>query len=70
MKKAVGGRWLVVYMCQGSQNLERAEKLLNDEGFLVRSRALNRGASDGAFEIYALESEAQEARDFLLEKGL
>ena len=44
--------------------------MLTEEGFLVRSRALERSVVDGAYEIYALESEAQEARNFLLEKGL
>lgn len=70
MKTGAGGRWLVVYMCRGRQRLEEVERMLTDEGFLVRSRALERGVGDGAYEICALESEAQEARSFLLEKGL
>jgi len=70
MKTGAKGRWLVVYMCRGRQRLDEAEKMLMEEGFLVRSRALERSLVDGAYEIYALESEAQEARNFLLEKGL
>lgn len=70
MKISERGRWMVIYMCHGRQRLELAEQLLREEGFMVRIRALDRTVVDGAYEIYALESKAQEARDFLLEKGL
>lgn len=67
MNRSTNGHWLVVYMCRGLQKAMDMEKLLSDEGFLVRSRAV--GGED-TYEIHALESEAQEARNFILEKGL
>lgn len=67
MNRSANGRWLVVYMCRGRQKAMDMEKLLTDEGSLVRSQVM--GGED-TYEIHALESEAQEARNFILENGL
>lgn len=71
MKSAAGGRWLVVYMTNSQRTAETVEQLLQSEGILVRCRALNREVSGaGTYELCVLASEAQEAREILLERGL
>ncbi len=69
MRTGAKGVWLVVYMTQNLQALEAAEQMLEDEGFLVRRRALQRAVSGGAYELRVLESEAQEARQLIMERG-
>ena len=59
--------WLVVYMCASLQMADAVEQLLYSEGFLVRRREV---LSSGMVELCVLESEAQEAREMLVEKGL
>ena len=59
--------WLVVYMCASLQMADAVEQLLRSEGFLVRRREV---LSSGMVELCVLESEAQEAREMLVEKGL
>ena len=59
--------WLVVYMCASLQMADDVEQLLRSEGFLVRRREV---LSSGMVELCVLESEAQEAREMLVEKGL
>ena len=66
MKMGSGGVWLVIYMTHNLQALEAAERMLTDEGFLVRRRVVS-GA--GTYELCVLESEAQEARQLVMEKG-
>lgn len=69
MRTGAKGVWMVVYMTQDPQALEAAERLLEREGFLVQRRALNRAVSGGAYELRALASEAQEARQLIMENG-
>ena len=67
----MGSLWLVVYMTHSESRADAVERMLQDEGFLVRRRVLNRAISGaGAYELSVLESEAQEARQLLDEKGL
>ena len=50
--------------------LEAAERMLTAEGFLARRRELNRSVSGaGTYELCVLESEAQEARQLIMERG-
>lgn len=67
MKTGAAGVWLVVYMSPSAQMADAVEQLLQSEGFLVRRRAVS--GSD-TYELRVLESEAQEARKLLIEKGL
>lgn len=67
MKTGASGVWLVVYMCTSLQTADAVEQLLHSEGFLVRRREV---LSSGMVELCVLESEAQEARKMLVEKGL
>ena len=71
MKATSGGLWLVVSMTYSQRQADAVEQLLRDEGFLVRVRVLNRAISgSGVFELRVLASEAEDARRFLIERGL
>ena len=71
MKGASEGLWLVVSVAYSQRQADAVEQLLRDEGFLVRVRALNRAISgSGVFELRVLAAEAEEARRFLMERGL
>lgn len=72
MARGDNALWMVVYMAHGKQRADNVESLLQAEGFLVKRRQLDRAISDteGACELLVLKAEAQEAREFLLEKGL
>ena len=70
MRTGAEGLWRVVYMTHRLELLEAAERMLTDEGFLVRRRALHRAVTNGgAYELRVLESEAAEARQLIMEKG-
>ena len=72
MTRGDNALWMVVYMAHGKQRADNVESLLQAEGFLVKRRQLDRTVSEteGACELLVLKSEAQEAREFLLEKGI
>ena len=71
MKGASEGLWLVVSVAYSQRQADAVEQLLRDEGFLVRIRALDRALSgSGVFELRVLAAEAEEARRFLMERGL
>lgn len=71
MKSSSGGVWMVVYMAHNQHQADLVERMLRDEGFLVRMQALNRAVTgSGVFELRVLASEAEEARRFILENGL
>ena len=71
MKGASDGLWLVVSVAYSQRQADAVEQLLRDEGFLVRIRALDRALSgSGVFELRVLAAEAEEARRFLIERGL
>ena len=63
--------WRVIYIARGERQAQNIEDLLRDAGFMIDRR---RGSSEGPqaedIEIRALESEAEEARMFLMEQGL
>ena len=72
MARSDNALWMVVYMAHGKQRADNVESLLQAEGFLVKRRQLDRAVSesDGAYELLVLKSEAQEAREFLMDNGL
>lgn len=72
MARSENALWMVVYMAHGKQRADDVISLLQAEGFLVKRRQLDRSLSetDGSYELLVLKSEAQEAREFLMEKGL
>lgn len=69
--KADSSKWIVIQMARSAEQAETLQRLLADEGFMVRVRPVARqlASGDNYHEVMALSSEAQEARDFLLEKG-
>ena len=63
--------WRVIYIARGEHQAQQIESLLREAGFLVdwkRPDALSDHRED--IEIRALESEAGEARQYLMEQGL
>ena len=68
MRSDAEGLWRVVYVSHSMRELEMVERMLADEGFLVRRRGLEHTVS-GVYELCALDAEAREARQFISEKG-
>lgn len=64
--------WRVISVVHGAKRAAAAQTALEAEGFLVRTRNVDRtlAAQDGVVELLVLESEAREAREFLSENGL
>ena len=63
--------WRVIYIARGEQQAQKIEDLLREAGFLADwKRSDDPGARREDIEIRALESEAEEARQYLLEQGL
>lgn len=63
--------WRVIYIARGEQQAREIEALLTQAGFMVeRKRSLPDGPRQEDIEIKALESEAEEARLYLMEQGL
>ena len=63
--------WRVIYIARGERQAQQIEDLLRQAGFLVdRKRPDQPGARMEDIEIKALDSEAEEARLFLMEQGL
>ena len=62
--------WRVIYIARSEQQARQIEELLSEAGFLVD---WNRPDGDGGrradIEIRALDSEAGEARQYLMEQG-
>lgn len=63
--------WVVIHMAHSLKRCDAAVELLSGEGFMVRSRLIDKALDGGedCYEILALNSEAKEARDFLRERG-
>ena len=63
-------KWVVIYIAHGDDSAGAVNELLVREGFLCRINPIARGsANDSCYEVMALPTEAQEARDFLHENG-
>ncbi len=62
--------WRVIYIARSVQQAEQIEGLLREAGFLVDwKRPDAPGGHREDIEIRALESEAEEARQYLMEQG-
>ena len=61
--------WRVIYIARGEKQAQAIEALLRDAGFMVDRRRTASEAGSEDIEIRALESEAEEARIYLLEQG-
>lgn len=64
--------WMVVHMAKSEVAANAVQRLLVEEGLLVRVRPVfkTQNASANYYEIQVLASEAQAARDVLIEKGV
>ena len=63
--------WRVIYIARGERQAQSIEEALSEAGFLVNRRDAD--DPDGRaedIEIKVLDSEAEEARMFLMEQGL
>lgn len=71
MRPGHAALWRVIYIARGEPQACQIEDLLTSAGFMVDRRRLPaEGARPEDIEIKVLESEAEEARLFLMEQGL
>ena len=61
--------WRVIYIACGEQQAQAIEALLQQAGFLVDRKRLASETTLEDIEIRALDSEAEEARLYLMEQG-
>ena len=62
--------WRVIFIARSTQQAEQIEGLLREAGFLVDwNKPDSPGGHREDIEIRALESEAEEARQYLMEQG-
>ena len=63
--------WRVIYIARGERQARQIEDLLRQGGFMVDRRQCDETAARlEDIEIRALDSEAEEARLYLMEQGL
>ena len=71
MRSNPAAPWRVIYIARGEQQAQAIEDMLTQAGFMVdRKRLPEESAAPEDIEIRALDSEAEEARLFLLEQGM
>ena len=69
MRSGHAGLWRVIYIARGEKQAQEIEELLTQAGFMVDRRRLVSDLATDDVEIKALESEAEEARLYLMERG-
>jgi len=70
MRSNPSALWRVIYIARNAQQAEQIEDLLREAGFLVDwNKPDVPGGHREDIEIRALESEAEEARQYLMEQG-
>ena len=63
--------WRVIYIARDERQAQMIEDLLRDAGFMVDRKRQGEDSPDQEdIEIKALAAEAEEARLYLMEKGL
>jgi len=64
--------WMVVHMTKSQAAAKQVSDCLTKEGLLVRLHPVYRSltSQENYYEVRVLESEMQEARSILLERGL
>lgn len=71
MRSNMAAPWRVIYIARGERQAQRIEALLREAGFMMDSAPLGEeGVRAEDIEIRVLESEAEEARLYLMERGL
>lgn len=61
--------WAVVFLAKNKKLADRINKILSQEGVLVKLQPVNKSEEDGYFEVLVLESEVDEAHSILYENG-
>lgn len=63
--------WITIQVLHTAEQAEAAQQILEAEGFLVNVHSLAHSVSQGenCYEIMVLKSEANEARELLMEHG-
>ena len=70
MRSNSSALWRVIYIARGEQQAQSIEDMLREAGFLVDRKHLDtRTAHVEDIEIKVLDSEAEEARLYLMEQG-
>ena len=70
MRQNDSAHWRVIYIARDERQAQLIEDLLCEGGFMVdRRRTTPENARLDDIEIKALTSEAEEARQYLMEKG-
>lgn len=64
--------WIVVTLAKSKDAARKVQEILSAEGILVKLKPLYRNVDEEAnyYEVLVLESEAEEAREILIDKGL
>lgn len=64
--------WIVIHMAKSSAVTDGIRALLENEGILVKVKPVYKKMSreENYYEILVLESEAEEAREIIIENGL
>ena len=71
MRSNSAALWRVIYIARSERQAQQIEDLLRDAGFMVDwKRPGDHDPHREDIEIKALESEAGEARQYLMEQGL
>lgn len=62
--------WTVVYMAQNKDTAEKLEKVLAEDGILVKLSPMSKKEKDdNYFEVLVPETEVEEAHNIIIEKG-
>jgi len=62
--------WTTVYVTTSGNSATKIEKILRDEGFLIKVKDSTYENKETLYEILVLEYEAKDAQEVLLEKGI
>ncbi len=62
-------KWVVIYIAHGEAAVAAIRNLMDREGFLCRIEPITASGGEVCYEVMALPTEAQEARDTLHESG-
>ena len=63
--------WIVIHITKSKDAAKEVENALASEGILVKIKGVykQKNENDNYYEILVLESEAEEAKEILVEKG-
>ncbi|ABR50152.1 conserved hypothetical protein [Alkaliphilus metalliredigens QYMF] len=62
--------WTVVYMANTKRDAEKMQKILTEEGFLVKIKPISKSNEEGTCEILVPRAEVEEAHHILMNHGL